>query len=236
MDDSRTQPTAGAPGVLLDVDGTLLDSNYLHVVAWRRAFRDAGYDDVTAAQIHSCIGLPSASVVQRLAGGDDDRVVQGHSDHFDTFRDEVSALPGARDLLAACLERGASVVLTTSGARGDLDWMLPLLGGEEMVTGVVTSEDVGDGKPTKGPLQAALESYGLDPARTVVVGDSVWDVGASTDADLPCVALRCGGIGEGELRGAGAVGVREHPADLVAHLEDLAVALDAGDAPPERTA
>ncbi len=211
--------------MLFDVDGTLLDSNYLHVVAWRRAFRDAGYDDVTAAQVHACIGLPSASLVERLTDGGDDRVVEGHSARFDALQPEVTALPGAHDLLQACLDRGASVVLTTSGARGDLEWMMPLLGGEKMVTGVITSDDADAGKPTGAPLRAALERYGLDPARTVVVGDSVWDVGASTDADLPCVALRCGGIGEPELREAGAVGVREHPADLLDHLEDLAVAL-----------
>ncbi len=226
-DDASTDTSKGAPGVLLDVDGTLLDSNYLHVIAWSRAFRDAGYEDVHAAQVHACIGLPSASLVERLTGGDDDRVVEGHSHHFDALQDEVTPLPGARDLLRACRGRGASVVLTTSGARSDLEWMLPLLGGEEMVTGVVTSEDVDAGKPTPHPLGAAVERYGLDPRRTVVVGDSVWDLGAATQADLPCVAVRCGGIGEPELRGAGAVSVREHPADLVEHLEDLAVALAA---------
>lgn len=228
-DDSRTDTSKGAPGVLLDVDGTLLDSNYQHVHAWLQAFRDAGYDAVDAASIHACIGLPSASLVERLTGGDDDRVAAGHSDRFGAAQDQVAALPGAQDLLRACRDRGASVVLTTSGSRGDLEWMLPLLGGEKMITGVITSEDVGAGKPTPDTLDVAMERYGLDPARTVVVGDSVWDVAAAARADLPCVALRCGGTGAAELWGAGAVSVREHPADVVEHLEDLAVALTAAD-------
>ncbi len=218
--------------MLLDVDGTLLDSNYHHVIAWLTAFRDAGYGAVDAASIHACLGLPAASLVERLAGGSDDRVVAGHSERFGVAADQVAALPGAQDLLRACREAGASVVLTTSGSRGDLDWMLPLLGGEDRITGVITSEDVDAGKPAPDPVTVAIERYDLDPARTVVVGDSVWDVATAARADLPCVALRCGGIGEAELRSAGAVSVREHPADLAAHLEDLAVALTGPDGGP----
>lgn len=229
-DDERSDrdgPTR--PGVLLDVDGTLLDSNYLHAVAWRRAFLDAGHDAVTTAQTHAAEGLPSADLVRHLLGHDDEDVVAGHARHFEETKHLVTALPGARDLLRACASRGAAVVLTTSGSPDDLGWMLPLLGGEEageLLAGVITSEDVEAGKPSPDPLSSAVERHGLDPGRTVVVGDSVWDVTAAARAGLPCVAVRCGGIGEAELREAGAVSVREHPADLLEHLGDLDRALD----------
>lgn len=224
--DGTTGPTR--PGVLLDVDGTLLDSSYLHAVAWRRAFRDAGHDGVTTAQTHAAEGLPGADLVRHLLGHDDEDVVAGHARHFEETKHLVTALPGAADLLRACASRGAAVVLTTSGSSGDLGWMVPLLGGDEaqeLLAGVITSEDVDAGKPSPDPLSSAVQRHGLDPGRTVVVGDSVWDVAAAVRAGLPCVGLRCGGIGEAELRGAGAVSVREHPADLLEHLGDLDRAL-----------
>ena len=221
MDDESTDVR---PGVLLDVDGTLLDSNYLHAIAWRLAFRDAGHEGVTTAQAHAALSLPSADLVRHLLGQDDDDVVEGHSRRFDELREMVTALPGAADLLGACAAR-AAVVLTTSGAPGDLEWMLPLLGGDEHIAGVVTSDDVDAGKPAPDPLGTAVRRYHLDPRRTVVVGDAVWDVQAAARADLPCVALRCGGIDEADLRAAGAVSVREDPADLLEHLDDLDRAL-----------
>ena len=211
--------------MLVDVDGTLLDSNHLHAVAWSRAFRDAGHDQVTTAQAHAALSLPGADLVRHLLGRDDDAVVAGHSERFEELRHLVAALPGAADLLGACAARGAAVVLTTSGPPGDLEWMIPLLGGDGPLAGVVTSEDVDAAKPAPDPLGTALQRYHLDPQRTVVVGDAVWDARAAARAGLPRVALRCGGIGEADLRAAGAVSVREHPADLLEHLGDLDRAL-----------
>ena len=111
-------------------------------------------------------------------------------------------------------------MLATSGQASDLEWMLPAIGAEEAVTGATTSADVDEGKPEPDLLGVAIEDHGLDPQRTVVVGDTVWDVEAARKADLPCIALTCGGIGAAELTRRGADAVYADPAELLEHLDD----------------
>ena len=144
--------------------------------------------------------------------------VEAHSRRFEALRDQTVAFPAAGDLLRACAERGLRVVLATSGQKSDLDWMLPAIGAEEAVYGATTSADVSTAKPSPDLLQVAMEQHDLDPDRTVVVGDTVWDVEAAERAGLPCVALLCGGISAGELTEAGARALFEDPADLLAKL------------------
>lgn len=211
---------APRPGVLFDVDGTLLDTNYLHVLAWWQAFRDAGHEGVAMATIHRAIGIASAELVRHVVGTDDERAVEAHTRRYEALRDQVLAFPAAADLLRACAGRGLAVVLATSGAESDLEWMLPAIGTDDAVHGATTSAEVESAKPAPDLLDAAMREHGLDPARTVVVGDTVWDVESARKAGLPCIGLACGGIPEGELREAGAVAVYADPADLLAHLDD----------------
>lgn len=211
--------SAGRAGVLFDVDGTLLDTNYLHVLSWWQAFQDTGHPDVTMASIHRSVGIASEGLVERLVGRPDDDAVEAHSRRYEALRDMVAALPGAGDLVSACAERGLTVVLATSGKEDDLEWMLPAIGAGDHVAGATTSSQVGDGKPAPDLLSTALEQHGLDPARTVVVGDTVWDVAAARRAGLPCVALTTGGISEAELREEGAVEVYDGPAELLHRLD-----------------
>jgi HAD superfamily hydrolase (TIGR01509 family) len=206
-------------GVLFDVDGTLLDTNYLHVLAWWRAFRDAGHEDVTMARLHRAIGMASELLSEEILGERDEQVIEGHGKRFEELRSEVVALPGAADLVRACHEKGLTTVLATSGKADDLDWMLPAIGAEEAVTGSTTSEDVEQSKPAPDLLQVALDGHDLDPHRTTVIGDTVWDVQSAERAGMPCIGLTCGGISEGELRAAGAVEVYDDPADLLANLD-----------------
>jgi phosphoglycolate phosphatase-like HAD superfamily hydrolase len=111
------------------------------------------------------------------------------------------------------------VILATSGKPADLDWMLPAIGVDEAtIAGVTTSADVQSAKPRPDLLQVAVREHGLDPRRTVAVGDTVWDIQAARGADLPCVALLCGGIGRAELAEAGAAAIYDDPAEL---LDDL---------------
>jgi HAD superfamily hydrolase (TIGR01509 family) len=208
------------PGVLFDVDGTLLDTNYLHVLAWWQAIEDTGHGPVPMDRIHHAIGIPSEGLVRHLLGEDDDDTVEAHSRRYEPLRENVKPFPRVPDLLRACADRGLAVVLATSGGTSDLEWMLPALGAEEAVTGATTSEDVDAGKPEPDLLGVAIEQHGLDPQRTVVVGDTVWDVEAARKADLPCIALTCGGIGAAELREAGADAVYADPAELLEHLDD----------------
>ena len=214
----------GDAGVILDVDGTLLDTNYLHAVAWARAFRDNGHD-VPMAALHRTIGMSSDNLVKELLGDSDEAVVEGHSKHYEAFQEEVRAFPQVPDLIRACRDRGLSVVIVTSGAKDDLEWMLPAIGVEEdELDGVLTSGDVEESKPSPDPFESALEKHGLDAARTVAVGDTVYDVQAAHRAGVRSIALTCGGIDEHTLREAGAHEVHDDPAALLEALERSALA------------
>jgi HAD superfamily hydrolase (TIGR01509 family) len=213
-------PVATNAGVLFDIDGTLLDTNYLHVLAWWQAFRDNDHP-VSMWTLHRAIGIGSEELVQRVLGRPDDDVVQAHSERYEPLRDQVTAFPRAAELLSACADRGLTVVLATSGAKDDLEWMLPAIGAADgVIAGTTTSGDVEAAKPHPDLLRVAVRDHGLDPARTVAVGDTVWDVEAAKGAGLPCVALLAGGIGRDELRDAAAV------------YDDPAALLDALDSSP----
>ena len=201
------------------MDGTLLDTNYLHVLAWWQALRDAGHEGVDMASIHRAIGIASEGLVEHLTGGSDETAVEAHSTRYEAMRDQVVAFPKAGKLVDACAARGLSVVLATSGEEEDLDWMKPAIGAEDSLKGATTSSDVDAAKPAPDLLSAAIAQHGLDPARTVTVGDTVWDVEAAAKADLPCIALTCGGISRAELLDAGAAEVFETPAELLDNLE-----------------
>lgn len=215
--------TAGGdlrPGVLFDIDGTLLDTNNLHVLAWWEAFREAGHDGIAMATVHRAIGIASAELVHHVMGTEDQGVVDAHSTRYDSMRDQVVAFPRTVQLLIACAERGLGVVLATSGAPADLSWMRPAIGAEDAVLGVTTSGDVESAKPAPDLLTTAVHAHHLDPARVVVVGDTVWDIEAARAAGLPGVALTCGGIPDPVLLEAGAVAVYADPAELLGRLAD----------------
>ncbi len=209
------------PGVLFDVDGTLLDTNYLQVLAWAQALRDTGHEDIAMSALHRAIGIGSEELVQHVTGDEDPAAVDAKAERYSPLRDQVVAFPRVADLLVACAERGLQVVLATSAKADDLDWMLPAIGvGDDVVAGATTSDDVEAAKPRPDLLQVAVEQHGLDPERTVVVGDTVWDVEAAARAGLPSIVLLCGGIGRAELLDAGADAVFDDPAALLDGLDD----------------
>ncbi len=217
-----TAPVATNAGVLFDIDGTLLDTNYLHVLAWSQAFRDNDHA-VSMWTLHRAVGIGSEELVERVLGEPDEDVVQTHSERYEALRGQVTAFPWAAELLSACADRGLTVVLATSGAKDDLDWMLPLIGAPEaVIAGVTTSADAEAAKPHPDVLQVAIRDHHLDADRTVMVGDSVWDVEAAKSAGVPCVALRSGRIGVDNL--SGAVALYDDPAALLAALDDSPVA------------
>src|SRR5215207_4782350 len=108
------------PAILVDVDGTLVDTNYLHTVAWWRAFRDIG-EDVPMSSIHPLIGMGSDQLVERLIGRESDEASDGHSRHYGPFKEEIKAFPKAADLLAELSRRGGQVILATSSDEEDLE-------------------------------------------------------------------------------------------------------------------
>jgi HAD superfamily hydrolase (TIGR01549 family) len=211
---------------VLDVDGTLVDTNYLHAVAWYRAFRSLG-EIFPIWRIHRLIGMGGDQLVAAL-GGDDveerigDEARERWVQEADPLMAEVALLPGARELVRALHERGHRVVLASSGKPHHVERARRLLDVDDLVAAWTTSEDVEDTKPAPDLLQAALEKIG-EPvdAPAFVVGDSVYDVEAAKNAGMPAIVVRSGGFGDDELRDAGAVAIYDTPADLTAALDEL---------------
>ena len=209
--------------VLLDVDGTLVDTNYLHALAWVRAFRDHGYA-VASWRIHRAIGMGGDRLVAAVAG---DHVEQTSGDevrgswerHYDGMLDDVAPLPGARDLLAALRRRELRVALASSGIPRHTGHALEVLDATDLSEVTTTSEDADSSKPDPDLLHHALDQ--VDADRAVLVGDSVWDVESAARAGLPVIGVLTGGFGRTELTDAGAEVVVEDPAELAARLDEL---------------
>ena len=214
---------------VLDVDGTLVDTNYQHALAWYRAFRSLG-ETFPIWRIHRLIGMGGDQLVAALGGADvEERIGDAARERWveeaDPLMDEVALLPGARELILALKERGHRVVLASSGKPHHVDHALDLLDVRDVVDGWTTSEDVEETKPAPDLLHVALEKIGAPAdAPSVVIGDSVYDVEAAKNAGMPAIVVRSGGFGDDELRDAGAVGIYDTPADLTAELDATALA------------
>jgi HAD superfamily hydrolase (TIGR01549 family) len=213
---------AKEPAAILDVDGTLVDTNYLHVVAWQRAFRK--HDVVIPAWvIHRHVGMGGDQLVEAVAGkdverdrGDDLRSTEG--DLYRELIGETELLPGARELIEALKQAGHSVVLASSAKEHEVDHYLELLRARDLVDDWTTSADVEATKPHPDLIEIALEKAGTREA--VMVGDSKWDCEAANRAGVPSIGVLTGGFSEEELLDAGAVAVFETPGDLAEHLAD----------------
>jgi HAD superfamily hydrolase (TIGR01509 family) len=234
MTSSGTSRTA----VLLDIDGTLVESNYLHIDAWDRAFVEAGHP-VDVWRIHRSIGMDSGKLLSHLLGDDAEQLGEQakakHSELYLASAGRLRPIPGARELLAALAERGHAVVLATSAPEDELKVLLRVLDADTDLAATTSGEDVGTAKPEPDIMGAALEKVSVDPARAVMIGDSTWDVEAALRAGLDCVALLSGGYGRAELLDAGAVAVYADVADLLANLEDSAIAGLEDAAAPDQT-
>jgi HAD superfamily hydrolase (TIGR01549 family) len=205
------------PTVLLDVDGTLVDSNYQHAIAWHRAFRDHGYK-AAIWEIHRHVGMGGDQFVAALLGeeaenADGDDLRDAHSEAFSKLIGEVEAIEGASELIAELDDAGAKVVISSSGEQDEIDHYLDLLGAKDRIAGATTSADAERSKPDPELVRVALEKYGSD-GPTLMIGDSTWDVKAAGAADVPTLALLTGGFSEAELREAGAAEVAHSIAKL----------------------
>lgn len=219
--DARSDRGAGAPrgALVLDVDGTLLDTNYLHVIAWWEAFRAAGHD-VSGFDIHRAIGRGSDDLVRTLIGHEDESIVEGHAERWAPLREQCIPFHRVPELIRTCAGRGLQVVYCTSGAPEDVEEFRERIGCDDVVTAAVNSSDVEQSKPAPDIVQAALEAVGVPPERAVMVGDTVYDVRAARAAGVTVVGLVCGGISEQELREAGADAVYGNVAELLDGLDD----------------
>lgn len=213
--------------VIFDVDGTLVDSAYLHTLAWWHAFRQAGCQ-VPMARIHRLVGMTGQQLVSELlpAGRDpdgDSGILASHSAVFATYWPSLTALDGARDLLASCKELGLRTVLATSARERDLEELRRALGADAFIDAATSSKDAAKSKPEPDILLAALDAVGVGVEDAVFVGDAVWDMMAARRIGMPCIGVLCGGTGEAALRDAGADEVYSGPDELLENLDSSVI-------------
>lgn len=206
---------------VLDIDGTLVDSNYHHVRAWQRAFAAADIM-VPSWRIHRAIGMGGERLVPYVASdliehtlGDPIRATWEHE--ADAVLKEIPALIGATDLLVGLRARGLKVVLATSGKPGHTDHAIDVLDARDRIDHLVTSEDVDASKPAPDLLSAGREAVGGTAA--IMIGDSVWDVQAAKEAGMRMIGVLSGGVSRAELVSAGAEQVYDDPRDVLEHLD-----------------
>jgi HAD superfamily hydrolase (TIGR01549 family) len=225
---TRTSSVGTRPALLFDLDGTLVDTVYQHVLAWRQALAEAGIE-LSVWRIHRRIGMSGGLFVHALlreTGGtlrpqEVQELQDAHTRAFQEQASQVRPLPGSRELLDHLTELGVPWAIATSGGRGTATPALDVLGVAAPV--VVTREEVPYAKPDPHLFLAAAQRLGVGILESIVVGDSVWDMLAAQRARALGVGLLSGGYGREELERAGAYRVYEDPADLKWHLDELGI-------------
>ena len=225
IESRRGLHTAGKPAVLFDVDGTLVDSNFHHVVAWHHAFLDVE-QEVPCWRILGLIGRSGSELVRVLLG---DELADKHGSHVEElhtryFVDSAALLrplPGARELLEAMAELGWQIVLATSAGEQELAVLRDALDAEQAITAVTSSADADRAKPHPDVVATALERIQADPSEAIMLGDTVWDVQAGRRAGVPTAVVLSGGITRDALESAGAAAIYAGPLEVQAHLEEF---------------
>ncbi len=219
-------PSADERGsvAVLDVDGTLVDTNYHHTIAWFRAFRRHGIV-LPLWRIHRHIGMGGDQVVAALTDertdrerGDDIRADE--SELYFELIEEVQPMQGSRELIEELRRRGHAVVLASSAKEAEVDHYLDLLDARELADAWTTSNDVKSTKPAPDLVHAALERVGGSADNAVMVGDTPWDVHAAREAGVPTLTVLTGGFAIEELEESGAARVFESVAELRERLEE----------------
>ncbi len=205
--------------VMLDIDGTLMDTNYLHTEAFIRAFEAQGLQRPPHAAIHRQIGKGATKFLPDFVGGDEvaaKQVEEKHGQLFKTVQHRGYPLPGARELLQSLAERGLQVWLASSAKPDELEFYHQALDVRGTLAGVVTSGDVAEAKPEPDVFAEVLKRTGCAPDVAIVVGDTVWDVEAANKAGLRTIAVLTGGaFSRAELQHAGAVAVYQDCDELL---------------------
>ncbi len=212
-----------ARGIVLDLDGTLVDTTYLHTVCWWQAFRQYGSTPEMAV-VHRAIGMGADLLVEHVLGPERDAttdtdVISAHDALFAQWHDRVRPLPGARELIRWCRHADVRVVLATSSGQRDLQALVGALGDPDFDV-VVSGADVEKSKPAGEIFEKAVARSDLDPLRTLFVGDSVWDLAACATVKGIGIGLTCGGTSAAELQDAGAANIFADPAGLLRALQD----------------
>jgi len=205
-----------AKAMFLDIDGTLMDTNYLHIEAWAWAFEEVGARP-PRSRIHHGVGKGSDKLIPEFVeDGKAERVSELHSEYYAELQERGHPLPGAKELVTSLAERGYEVWLATSAKPEELEHHMQELGAEGEIAWVVSSDEAEESKPAPDIFGLALERAGVSPEDAVVVGDSVWDVEAAKDAGVRAAAVMTGGaFSRAELEEAGAYAVYDDCHELL---------------------
>lgn len=222
--------TPNSPAILFDLDGTLADSNYEHVIAWATSFQKHKFD-VESWRIHRYIGISGKLLVRgifrdsgrRFTEAQIEKLEQSRKREFDKMLHSIRLLPGARELLASLTKHRVRWAIASSGDEKPVQFMAKKLGVPEGVP-VITGEHVESAKPEPDVFLEAARGLGVALENCIVVGDSVWDLLAARRARALAVGLLSGGYGREELVRAGAYRVYANPAELLSHLEEIGIA------------
>jgi HAD superfamily hydrolase (TIGR01549 family) len=214
-------------GAIVDIDGTLVDTNYQHTIAWGRAFADHGVG-VPLWRVHRHNGMGGDQLVAAVAGDGveerlGDAIRESEGQRYGELIEEVRPLPGARDLLARLRRRDVPVMLASSAKADEVERYVRLLDAGELVDGWTSGADVDRTKPHPDLIATAAERLGSS-RRLVVVGDTTWDAIAAADAGLPAIGVLSGGFGADELREAGCCAVYADARELAASLDEALAA------------
>jgi HAD superfamily hydrolase (TIGR01509 family) len=204
-------------GVLFDVDGTLVDTNYLHALAWSRAFRDAG-EWAPMNAIHRLIGMGGDRLVTELLGHECAAAVEARPDHYKELTADICVFPQATALLRALHEHGLAVVLATSAPTDELEVLRKAIDADDVIDGQTTSDDIGESKPSPEVFETAMKTFAIDPKLALAVGDSIWDVRAARAAGIGCLSVESGGFSQHELSEAGSRQVYRDVAEILDQL------------------
>ena len=209
---------------ILDIDGTLVDTNYHHAIAWFRAFRQHGIV-LPIWRIHRHIGMGGDQLIgaltdERFEEREGDSIRAAEKVLYMELIGEVEPMQGARQLLEEIKRRGHSVVLASSAKADEVEHYLELLDARSIADAWTTSADVEQTKPQPDLVNSALEKADADPKDAVMVGDTPWDVQAANSAKVPTIAVRTGGFGQEELEEAGAAAVFESVAELLGRIDE----------------
>ncbi len=211
-----------ARAVILDVDGTLVDSNDAHAAAWIDALREAGRD-VPFEKVRRLIGMGGDKLVPEVVGLAEDtpegkRIAERRKEIFKTrYLPDLGPFPDTDKLLHRMHETGLKLVVASSAAADELEQLLEIAGATDLVEKRTSSSDAEHSKPDPDIVQVALESAGVDPSEAIMLGDTPYDIQAATKAGVRLVAVRCGGWDDDDLKGA--IAIYDAPADLLAHYD-----------------
>src|ERR687898_379248 len=203
--------------VILDIDGTLMDTNYLHIEAWEQAFEEVG-ERPPRSRIHHQIGKGSDKLIPEFVkdGEAGERVSELHGEFYAKLQDRGHPLPGAKELLASLADKGYEVWFATSAKPEELEHHMEELGAKDNIAGVVSSDEAEESKPAPDIFGLALERAGVSPEDAVVVGDSIWDIEAAKEAGVRVAAVMTGGaFSRAELGEVGGYAVYEDCHELL---------------------